>query len=136
MEYDDFQAERARILAAWGQELTDPEQLAAAVERLRELAGTVDGEEQRAKAIRYLKSMDTLVAEARAPESETIGKASDVLLRAARPDGTPDERRARAEVGMQEIARIAEAAPTPAERLAVLAMTEPLAEIVHVLDPD
>jgi hypothetical protein len=135
VEYDDFQAERGRILAAWGTELTDPEQLAAAVDRLRELAGTVDGEEQRAKAIRYLKSMDDLVAAAREPESQTLRQASDVLVLASRPDGTPEERRARAESGMREIARIAEAAPTPAERLAVLAMNEPLAEIVRVLDP-
>ncbi|WP_020392109.1 hypothetical protein [Kribbella catacumbae] len=135
MEYDDFQAERRRIIAAWGSEITDPEQLSAEVERLRDLAATVDGDDLRAKAIRYLRSMDTLVAEARAPESETLRQASDVLMQASRPDGTPDQRRARAEEGMREIARIAAAAPTPAERLAALNMNEPLAEIVHVLDP-
>ncbi|MEU4393325.1 hypothetical protein [Kribbella sp. NPDC023855] len=136
MEYDDYQAERQRIIAAWGTEITDPEQLAAEVERLRDLATAVADDDLRAKAIRYLRSMDTLVAEARTPESETIGKASDVLLRATRPDGTPAERRARAEEAIREIARIADAAPTPAERLAALEMTEPLAEIVHVLAPD
>ena len=73
----------------------------------------MDGEEQRAKAIRYLKSMDDLVAAAREPESQTLRQASDVLVLASRPDGTPEERRARAESGMREIARIAEAAPTP-----------------------
>lgn len=135
MEYDDFQAERGRILAAWGSEITDPEQLAAAVERLRELAATVDGEDDRARATRYLKSMDNLVTEARTPQSETIGQASDVLMHASRPDGTPQERLARAQEGMREIARIADAAPTLAEKLAALNMTEPLAEIVHVLDP-
>jgi sugar phosphate isomerase/epimerase len=134
VEYDDYQAERRRIIAAWGTEITDPEQLAAAVDRLRELAGTVDGEAQRAKAIRYLKSMDTLVVEARAPESETLRQAFDALLRASVPDGTPAERRARAQEGMREIARIADAAPTPAEKLAALNMTEPLAEIVHTVD--
>lgn len=135
MEYDDYQAERRRILAAWGSELTDPQQLAAAVGRLRELAATVEGEEQRARAIRYLKSMDDLVAEARTPDSETVGKAWDVMLQASSPDGTPAERRARAEQGMREIARIADAAPTLAEKLAALNLNEPLAEIVHTVDP-
>ncbi|GAA0962299.1 hypothetical protein GCM10009554_79870 [Kribbella koreensis] len=135
MEYDEYQAERRRIIAAWGTEITDPEQLAAAVARLRALAATVDGDEQRARAIRYLKSVDDLVADARTPESETVGKAWDVLLQASSPDGTPAERRARAQEGMREIARIAEAAPTQAEKLAALNMNEPLAEIAHTVDP-
>ncbi|MEV6413201.1 hypothetical protein [Kribbella sp. NPDC051718] len=136
MEYDEYQAERRRIIAAWGTEITDPEQLAVAVARLRELASTVDGAEQRARAIRYLKSMDDLVAEARRPDSETVGRAWDVMLRASGPDGTPAERRARAEEGMREIARIADTAPTLAEKLAALNLNEPLAEIVHAVDPD
>lgn len=135
MEYADYQAERQRIIAAWGSELTDPEQLAAAVDRLRALAATVDGEEQRARAIRYLKSMDDLVAEARRPDSQTVGEAWDVMLAASSPAGTPDERRARAERGMREIARIADAAPTLAEKLAALNLNEPLAEIVNTADP-
>ncbi|MFI5709845.1 hypothetical protein [Kribbella sp. NPDC051620] len=134
MEYDDFQAERRRIIAAWGTEITDPEQLAAAVDRLRGLAATVEGEESRAKAIRYLKSMDDLVADARTPESATVGRAWDVMLAASSPDGTPAERRARAEEGMREIARIADAAPTLDEKLAALNMNETLAEIVNTAE--
>lgn len=134
MEYAEFEAERRRIIRAWGGEITDPEQLAAAVERLREQAATVPGEADRARAIRYLTTLDDLVTDARTPESETVRRAGDVLLLASRPEGTPVERRARAEAGMAEIARIADAAPTIAERDAALEMNESLAESIEVID--
>lgn len=136
MDYGEFDAQRRRIVRSWGREITDPEQLAAAVERLREQAGSVPGEADRARAIRYLKTLDDLVTEARTPESETVRRAADVLLLASRPDGTPAERRARAEAGMAEIARIADAAPTIGERDAALEMNESLAETIEVIDLD
>jgi len=134
MEYGDFDAERRRIVRAWGSELTDPDELAAAVERLREQAATVPDEADRAKAIRYLTTLDDLVTEARTPESEAVRRASDVLLEASRPDGTPAARRARAEAGMAEIARIAGAAPTVGERDAALEMNETLVQIITMID--
>ncbi|MGY4770922.1 hypothetical protein ACXC9Q_28770 [Kribbella sp. CWNU-51] len=134
MEYAEFDAERRRIARAWGREITDPEQLAAAVERLREQAATVPGEADRDRAMRYLTTLDDLVAEVGVPESEAVRRASDVLLEASRPEGTPAERRARAEAGMTEIARIAAAAPTAGERDAVLEMNESLAAIVASAD--
>ncbi|MFD7154784.1 hypothetical protein ACFV9C_09310 [Kribbella sp. NPDC059898] len=134
MEYGDFDAERRRIVRAWGAEITDPEELAAAVDRLRELAPTVDGEADRAKAIRYLKPMDDLVHEARTPESIPVREASNLMIRASAPEGTAAERRARAAAGMAEIARIAYAAPTVGERDAALEMNETLAQIIEMAD--
>ncbi|WP_432888661.1 hypothetical protein ACQPYH_08205 [Kribbella sp. CA-245084] len=134
MEYGDFDAARRRVVRAWGTEITDPEELAAAVERLREQAATVDGEADQAKAIRYLKTLDDLVLEARTPESVPVRQASDVMMRASSPDGTPAERRARAEAGMAEIARIAYAAPTAGERDAALEMNETLVQIIEMID--
>ena len=134
MEYGEFDAERRRIIRAWGHEITDPDQLAAAVNWLREQAATVPDETDRAKAIRYLKTLDDLVVEARTPESETVRRAADVLLLASQPGGTPAERRARAEAGIAEITRIAAAAPTIAERDAALEMNESLAETIEVID--
>lgn len=134
MEYAEFDAERRRITHAWGREITDPEQLAAAVERLREQAATVPGEADRDRAMRYLTTLDDLVTEAGEPESEPVRRASDVLLQASRPEGTPPERRARAEAGMAEIARIAGAAPTVGERDAALEMNEPLVQIITMID--
>ncbi|MFD7154786.1 hypothetical protein ACFV9C_09320 [Kribbella sp. NPDC059898] len=43
MEYADFDAERRRIIRAWGTEITEPEQLADAVRQLREPAASVAG---------------------------------------------------------------------------------------------
>ena len=134
MEYAEFDAERRRITHAWGREITDPEHLAAAVERLREQAATVPGEAAQARAIRYLQTLDDLVTEARTPGSDTVRRAADVLLQASRPDGTPAEQRARAEAGIAEITRIAESAPTTAERDAALEMNETLAETIASLD--
>ncbi|NIK62187.1 hypothetical protein [Kribbella shirazensis] len=136
MDYGEFDAARRRIVRAWGTEITDPEVLAEAVERLREQAETVEGEADRAKAIRYLKTMDDLVVEARTPESAPIRQASDVMMRASSPEGTPAERRARARAGMEEIARIAYAAPTTGERDAALEMNETLASIIEMIDAE
>jgi hypothetical protein len=134
MNYGEFDAARRWIVRAWGRQITHPDQLALAVSQLRAQAATIADEADRAKAIRYLKTLDDLVAEARTPESETVRRASDVLLWASSPDGTPTERRARAEAGIAEITRIAAAAPTLAERDAALEMNESLAETIDVLD--
>ncbi len=130
MEYAEFDTERRRIARAWGREITDPEQLSVAVERLREQAGTLAVESDRDRAMAYLTVMDDLVSEAEAPESEHIRRASDVMMRSTAPEGTAAEQRARAEAGMAEIAQIAAEAPTTGERDAVLEMNEPLAVIV------
>lgn len=133
MEYAEFDAERRRIVRAWGREISDPEQLAAAVDRLREQAESVPGQDQ-ARALRHLQTLDDLVTETRAPESETVRRAADVLTQASRPGGTAAERRTRAEAGMAEISRIADAAPSVAERDAALEMNESLAETVASWD--
>ena len=84
--------------------------------------------------MRYLTMLDDLVTEAGEPESEPVRRASDVLLQASGPEGTPAERRARAEAGLAEIARIAAATPTAGERDAVLEMNESLAAMVASAD--
>jgi hypothetical protein len=134
MDYGEFDAARRRIVHAWGREITDPQVLAAAVDHLRGQAATIPDEAAQAKAFRYLKILDDLVVEARTPESETVRRASDVLLRASIPGGTPAEQRARAEAAIAEITRIAYAAPTIGERDAALEMNESLVETIDVLD--
>ncbi|WP_432888659.1 hypothetical protein ACQPYH_08200 [Kribbella sp. CA-245084] len=133
MEYAEFDAARRRIIHAWGNEITDPEQLAAAVADLHEQATNLTSGSDR--AMRYLIAMDELVAEASEPESEYIRRASDVMMRSSGPEGTPAEQRARAEAGMAEIAQIAAEAPTAGERDAVLEMNEPLA-VIAASHPD
>ncbi|MDX2968866.1 hypothetical protein PWY87_13290 [Kribbella solani] len=132
MEYVEFDAARRRVLRSWGRELVEPETLAAAVERLRADAETIQDDAERAKARRYLTTLDNLVVDARTPESESLRAASDVLLRALAPGGTPAERRVRAETAIAEINRIAQTAPTPAGGAAVLELNESLAEIIEL----
>ncbi|MEU8225165.1 hypothetical protein [Kribbella sp. NPDC048915] len=128
MEYAEFDAERRRIVQAWGESITDPEELGTAVADLRRAADGLE-ESARVRGLRYLQVMDDLVSEAREPESEYIRRASDVLLAATPAHGTPAEQRARAEAGIAEITRIAEAAPHE-DRAAILDMNEPLATII------
>jgi hypothetical protein len=134
MNYGEFDAARRWIVRAWGRQITHPDHLAAVVGRLRAEASTIADEADRAKAFRYLKTLDDLVVEARTPESATVRRASDVLLWASSPVGTAAERRAPAEAGIAEISRIADTAPTLAERDAALEMNESLAETIEVLD--
>jgi hypothetical protein len=134
VDYDEFDAERMRIVRAWGVEITDPEALAAEAGRLRELAGTVAGERDRERALGHLVAVDQLVEDARTPVDEALVRASEVLQRAADPTGTPAERRARAEAGMAEIGRIADQASSVGVRDAVLDLNESLAEIIDVLE--
>lgn len=129
MDYAAFDSERRRIIRAWGTEMTDPEQLAEAVRQLREQAATIPGAANQDRATRYLGTLDELVAAVEEPESPSIRQASDVLLKASGPEGTPAERQARAAAGMAEIARIAAEVPTVGERDAVLEMNETLAPI-------
>ncbi|MFF0344166.1 hypothetical protein [Kribbella sp. NPDC004875] len=133
MEYSEFDTERRRIAQSWGRSITDPQELAAAVAALHEQAAGLPDQADQTRAMRYLEILDDLVTEARTPESETVRRAGDVLLEASRPDGTPAERRTRAEAGIAEITRIAEAAPTIAERDAALEMNESLAETLGTL---
>ncbi|WP_427885030.1 hypothetical protein ACQHIV_22890 [Kribbella sp. GL6] len=134
MDYADFDSERRRIVKAWGTSITDPDELAGAAEALREQAATIQDGADRTRAVRHLRNLDNLVTAARTPVSETLRKAGEVLQEAARADGTPEEIRTRAVEGIAALGRIADSAPTLAERDAVLEMNEPLFETLDVLD--
>ncbi|MET9318243.1 hypothetical protein ABZX12_41030 [Kribbella sp. NPDC003505] len=96
VDYEVFDSARRKLVRAWWREFTDPEELATRVARLQVQAAALTDEEDRARAYRYLKTLDDLVCEARSPESETGGRAEAVLLRAGRPasevKGSPIER--------------------------------------------
>ncbi|MET9318207.1 hypothetical protein ABZX12_40840 [Kribbella sp. NPDC003505] len=88
MDYVAFDSARREAVRGWWRAFTDPEELAAAVDRLQDQAAAIDDEVDRARAYRYLKTLDDLVSEARAPECEPVRRAEDVLLGASRLDGT------------------------------------------------
>ncbi|TCC03679.1 hypothetical protein [Kribbella soli] len=129
MRFDEFYAERSTVVGA----ADDIPAFKAGVERLRQLAATVDDEP--AKAQRYLEATERMLLEVTAPHSETVERAFDVLLRARRlPTGTPAEQRAHVESGIAEIARLADAAPTDDEREAALDMNSALLRVLERIE--
>ena len=129
MRFDEFSAERAKVVGV----ADDVPAFKAGVERLRGLAATVDDDP--AKAQRYLEATERMLLEVIAPQSETVDLAFEAMLRARRvPAGTPVEQRAHVEAGIAEIARIAAAAPTDAERDAALEMNAALLRVLERIE--
>lgn len=129
MRFDEFSAERAKVVGV----ADDVPAFKAGVERLRALAATVDDDP--AKAQRYLEATERMLLEVTAPHSETVGQAFEVMLRARQvPAGTPGEQRAHVEAGIDEIARIASAAPTDGERDAALELNAALLRVLERIE--
>lgn len=126
MRFDEFSAERAEVVS----KADDLEAFTVGVDRLRSLAATVEDDPE--KAQRYLEATERMLLELTAPQSDTVDRAFEVLLRARRlPQGAPAEQRAHVEAGIAEIARIAEAAPTDGERAAALDMNSTLLRVLE-----
>ncbi|GAA0607916.1 hypothetical protein HPO96_31380 [Kribbella sandramycini] len=136
MQYADFDAENRRITGAYGRETADPEALQAAADRLRAQSAAIASDADRAKAFRHLTLLDEFIESIRtpAPSSQVVWAANDAMIRGLSTTGTPAEQRARASAAIEEIGRIAAAAPTGAERDAALEMNGALAEFIRVLD--
>jgi hypothetical protein len=129
MRFDEFSAERTKVVGA----ADDVPAFKAGVERLRGLAATVDDDP--AKAQRYLEATERMLLEVTAPHSEAVGRAFEAMLRARQvPPGTPDVQRAHVEAGIAEIAEIAAAAPTDAERDAALEMNAALLRVLERIE--
>jgi hypothetical protein len=129
MRFDEFSAERAKVVGA----ADDVPAFKAGVERLRGLAATVDDDP--AKAQRYLEATERMLLEVTAPHSEAVGRAFEAMLRARQvPAGTPDAQRAHVEAGIAEIAEIAAATPTDAERDAALEMNAALLRVLERIE--
>jgi hypothetical protein len=76
-----------------------------------------------------------MLLEVTAPHSETVDLAFEAMLRARRvPAGTPAEQRAHVEAGIDEVARIAAAAPTDAERDAALDLNATLLGVLERIE--
>ncbi len=129
MRFDEFSAERAKVVGV----ADDVPAFKAGVERLRGLAATVDDDP--AKAQRYLEATERMLLELTAPQSETVDRAFEAMLRARQvPAGTPEDRRAHVEAGIAEIAGIAAAAPTEGERDAALEMNAALLRVLERIE--
>ncbi|GAB3833353.1 hypothetical protein [Kribbella italica] len=129
MRFEEFYAERAEVVGA----ADDVPAFKAGVERLRGLVATVDDDP--AKAQRYLEATERMLLEATAPDSETVGRAFEAMLRARRlPAGPADGQRAHVEAGIAEVAGIAAAAPTDGERDAALEMNAVLLRVLERIE--
>jgi hypothetical protein len=133
LSYAEFDAEYGRLLAAAGG--MDDAMLASELTRMRALQWQLADESERELAAASLATLEDVLTVTSEPSSDAMVRAVAALSRAGDERGTPRERVVRARAGMDEIARIAETAD-PAERTAILDMTESLAMLIDALEPD
>jgi hypothetical protein len=133
LSYAEFDAEYGRLLAAAGG--MDDAMLASELTRMRALQWQLADESERELAGASLATLEDVLTVTSEPSSDAMVRAVAALSRAGDERGTPQERVERARAGMDEIARIAETAD-PAERNAILDMTESLAMLIDALEPD
>ncbi|NIK55058.1 hypothetical protein [Kribbella shirazensis] len=131
MEYAEFEAEYKRVSEVilngrGGRDLT------ADVARLRVLAAQIDDEDDREDALLEVSGIEYVLAQGPGePPTENILQARKAYAEADRNDGTPAERLARAEQGIQALMRIQNA--TPDEKAAIGSMEHTLRMLAGAL---
>lgn len=135
MDYQEFRAEFDPVYAVLdGPAL--PAWLPAAVARLKELAATIEDPSGRRSAENRIADLEGVLDAGSdgPPISPAMMAAIRVYSQAGTTTGTPAERTARAEAGMAEIGRIAEA--NPAEEASIMELNESLYTLILSLNPD
>jgi hypothetical protein len=136
MDYGRFRAEYDPVF-----DMLDAEKLPAwlpgAVTHLKELAATIDDPAARRSAENDIADLEGVLSESAdgPPISPAMMQAIRIHSEANANHGTPADRIARAEAGMAEISRIADAAPR-AEQAAILDLNESLYMLILALEPD
>jgi HEAT repeat protein len=134
MTYEEFEADFQRVHEAAGDGLSTPA-LQAEILRLRQLAETIEDPRQRENAGYDIAMLDDLVAHDDDPApSALMVEASGVYRRATAMDGTPAERIARAEAGIEEIERIADRA-VGNEQASIAGLNETLSMLIMSFEP-
>lgn len=134
MDYGLFDAERRRLVAWLSQGPADPAVASSELNRLRSMAGEVAGEADRAKAMRYVDTLQAAVAATFSPRYDALAQADAIMRAAQRSEGDPATRRAQVRQAVLDIAGLAESAASESERGAVLDLNESLLELVALLD--
>jgi hypothetical protein len=128
-----FEAEYQKVFdRAFSGDLDDLA-FAVEIERLWALARTVDDDDDRRMAGNDVAGLESALKYGGGSLSEAESAAAVALARAGDTAGSPADRIARAEAGMNEIARIADQARTYEEKQAILEMNESLAMLVSSL---
>jgi hypothetical protein len=134
MTYEEFQAEYQRVFDTI--EDQPAAQFAPDLARLRAMAAGIESPTDRRTAENQIATIeDILDYDNEPPLSPAMAEAIRAHARASADGGTNEERIARAEAGMAEIGRIADAA-APAEQAAILEMNESLYMLIMALEPD
>jgi hypothetical protein len=134
MNYDEFDAEYRRVLGVADELHTDV--LARGIERLRVLADGLANVAERRKADNGIAMLEDILGYDEQPAaSPAMAEAERAHTLASADGGTDEERIARAEAGMAEIARIAQTAD-PSQRTGILALNESLHMLILALRSD
>ncbi|WP_020388569.1 hypothetical protein [Kribbella catacumbae] len=105
------------------------------VARLKAYASTLEDVRERTEAENLIADLEGVLEYDAEPLSPAMVEAIRAHARADSAVGTPVERIARLEAGMEEIARIAEGAE-PAEQASILEMNESLYMLIMALEPE
>ncbi|WP_328989799.1 hypothetical protein OG394_26540 [Kribbella sp. NBC_01245] len=135
MAYDEFRTEYDAVLEACLSARLDMDGLAVELDRLRGIAAALSPDEQ-TQAATDLQSLDEILTMARQTpysDSPAYNEANRVFGLANSDDGTPAERIARAEEGIQQLRAIADRGADQQENYAIMRLTEPLAMLIDAL---
>ncbi|MEV8377033.1 hypothetical protein AB0P21_30105 [Kribbella sp. NPDC056861] len=134
MDYDEFKADYQRVFDSIDNQPAG--HFAPDLARLKAKAAAIESPKDRRTAENQIATIeDVLAYDDEPPLSPAMADAIRAHTRASAGDGTNQERIARAEAGMAEIGRIAEAAD-PAEQASILTMNESLYMLIMALEPD
>ncbi|TCN39347.1 hypothetical protein EV644_107319 [Kribbella orskensis] len=135
MDYEQFKAEYKQVFDAIDGDRPSAD-FAPDVARLKALAATIEDPANRRSAENRIATIEDVLSYGDGPPlSPAMAQAIRVHAAASAAGGTPQERIARAEAGMAEIGRIAEAAG-PGEEASIMNMNESLYMLVLALEPE
>jgi hypothetical protein len=130
MDYDGFDAEYGRVLAA--ARSLEPASLAVEVERLRALVESVQPAADQDAARLLMNSLEDALGAEQPPLSDAMSAAFRVHREARTAQGSTPERVERLRAGIAEIGRIADTAD-PAEQGRILDLNESLSMLMEAL---
>lgn len=138
MRYDVFQREYESVMADCQAAKLSTSALEERIARVRELYAALPVSEQ-ARAVGDMTRLDQILRSARryqVPDFPLYREASAIFAEANSAEGPAQLRAVRARDGIRQLNALAERTTDADERIAVLALTEPLAMLASALDPD
>jgi hypothetical protein len=138
MGYDTFRREYESVMADSRAAKLNVSAVEERIARVRELYAALPTDEQ-VRAADDMNRLEQLLRTSRryqAPDFPLYREASAIFAEANSPEGPAQLRSERARDGIRRLTTLAERATGADERLAILALTEPLATLAFALDPE